>query len=273
MKKVAHDLRYDRWYRAEAAVRFSCLVNFVYSSYQSFMACRMGSIWFATLAGYYLALALTRMRIIRFLRPDAQDGREELRRYRRSGIWLLMLTFAVVALGILVNFAGRHPVYPGSMIFMVAGFTLYSVILALVNLLRYRNLESPLISASKAVAMACTLISLYSLQAGALAKYCTGDLVWLRQLLNTVSALVIMIIVAWLAIHIIVRATRALQGKEDLSIVALRSADEAAERLVANPPSPWEQRHPELTQEALRQERLLRQARKAMRAGERRLDE
>lgn len=244
-------MRYDRWYRAEATVRFSCFVNFVYAAYQGYMAWTHLSIWFATLSGYYLALALTRMRIIRFLLPDAADGREELRRYRRSGIWLLMLTFAVIALGILVNFAGRHPVYPGSMMYVVAAFTLYSLVLALVNLLRYRNLESPLISASKAVTMACTLISLYSLQAGMLAALCTGSLVWLRQLLNTVSAMVIFIIVAWLAIHIIVRATRALQGKEDLSIVALRTADNKAAEWVANPPSNWEKKHPEIAQQTM----------------------
>lgn len=224
VQQVVRDYQNDLWFRAEAAVQMSCIVNGFYAVYQTVMGIRYQSIWFGVLAAYYVMLTINRVAIVRFLRPDAVDGREELRRYRTCGWLLLILTLAVLGLGALVNFAGKHPVYPGSMIYVVGAFTFFTVCSSVYNVIAYRKLESPLISASKAVAVAGSLVSLYSLQAAALALTCTGDRTWIRQVMNVVSALIIFIIVAWMAIHIIVRATRALQGKEDLSIVAAQAA-------------------------------------------------
>ena len=217
---IYHDYRNDAWFRAEASVRLSVTINVFFSCYQLFQAFRFNSIWFAALGIYSVMVTTTRVIILRYMRPDAQDGREELERYRSCGFLMLMLTFAVGLLALVVNLAGEHPVYPGSMIYVVALFTAYTVYTSLSNLITYRKLESPLISASKSVAMSCAMVSLFSLQAAALAFYCTGDLVWIRTRANLISAIIICSIILILALHIIIRASRALAGKEDLSLVA-----------------------------------------------------
>lgn len=217
---IYHDYRNDAWFRAEASVRLSVTINVFFSCYQLFQAFRFNSIWFAALGIYSVMVTTTRVIILRYMRPDAQDGREELERYRSCGFLMLMLTFAVGLLALVVNLAGEHPVYPGSMIYVVALFTAYTVYTSLSNLITYRKLESPLISASKSVAMSCAMVSLFSLQAAALAFYCTGDLVWIRTRANLISAIIICSIILTFALHIIIRASRALAGKEDLSLVA-----------------------------------------------------
>ena len=217
---IYHDYRNDAWFRAEASVRLSVTINVFFSCYQLFQAFRFNSIWFAALGIYSVMVTTTRVIILRYMRPDAQDGREELERYRSCGFLMLMLTFAVGLLALVVNLAGEHPVYPGSMIYVVALFTAYTVYTSLSNLITYRKLESPLISASKSVAMSCAMVSLFSLQAAALAFYCTGDLVWIRTRANLISAIIICSIILIFALHIIMRASRALAGKEDLSLVA-----------------------------------------------------
>ncbi len=217
---IYHDYRNDAWFRAEASVRLSVTINVFFSCYQLFQAFRFNSIWFAALGIYSVMVTTTRVIILRYMRPDAQDGREELERYRSCGFLMLMLTFAVGLLALVVNLAGEHPVYPGSMIYVVALFTAYTVYTSLSNLITYRKLESPLISASKSVAMSCAMVSLFSLQAAALAFYCTGDLVWIRTRANLISAIIICSIILIFALHIIIRASRALAGKEDLSLVA-----------------------------------------------------
>ena len=217
---IYHDYRNDAWFRAEASVRLSVTINVFFSCYQLFQAFRFNSIWFAALGIYSVMVTTTRVIILRYMRPDAQDGREELERYRSCGFLMLMLTFAVGLLALVVNLAGEHPVYPGSMIYVVALFTAYTVYTSISNLITYRKLESPLISASKSVAMSCAMVSLFSLQAAALAFYCTGDLVWIRTRANLISAIIICSIILIFALHIIIRASRALAGKEDLSLVA-----------------------------------------------------
>ena len=217
---VMHDYRTDDWYRAEASVKISLAINVAFAAYQVWMAIRYGSVWFAALGMYSIMLTFTRATIVRYLRPDAKDGREELERYRSCGELLVMLTCSVAFLGMVVNFAGEHPVYPGSMLYVIGAYTLYSVYMSISNLITYRKLESPLISASKSVAVACALVSLYSLQAAALAYFCTDELEWIRTWANIISAVVICGIILTFAVHIIVRADRALAGKEDLSMVA-----------------------------------------------------
>lgn len=218
-KKTVNKYQKDPWFRAEASVKLSLAINAVYSIYQLYMGILFESVWFASLAIYSVMVTITRAVIVRYLVNDAQDGREEIERYRSCGFLLVMLTFAVGFLALVINFAGEHPVYPGSMIYVVAAFTLYTVYTSVTDLYKYRKLESPLISASKSVAVSCALVSLYSLQAAAVALYLTGDMVWLRTRLNLISAIVICSVILSFAVHIIVRAGRALAGKEDLSFV------------------------------------------------------
>lgn len=216
---MVKDYQEDAWFRAEASVRLSVTINVFYSLYQTIQALRYRRVWFMALAIYGIMITTTRLIILRYLRPDAEDGREELERYRNCGYLMIMLTFAVGFLALVVNYVGEHPVYPGSMIYVVAGFTCYTVYTSIANLIAYRKLESPLISASKQVSMACALVSLYSLQAAALALYAVDEYAWLRTRLNLGSAVVIILVIALFAAHIINRASRALAGKEDLSFV------------------------------------------------------
>lgn len=221
---AAKNYQDDAWYRAETSVRLSVSINVVYSIYQFIQAIRYGRPWFMALAIYGAMVTTTRLVIIRYLRPDAEDGREELERYRNCGYLLIMLTFAVGLLALVVNFAGEHPVYPGSMIYAVGGFTAYNVFSSISNLIKYRKLESPLISASKQVSMSCAMVSMYSLQAAALALYVSEEQIWLRNRLNVVTAVVICLVILTFAVHIITRASRALAGKEDLSFVVAAEA-------------------------------------------------
>lgn len=227
--KTVKNYQDDAWFRAEASVKLSVHINILYSLYQMIQAFRYGRPWFVALAIYGGMVTTTRLVIIRYLKPDAEDGREELERYRNCGFLMIMLTFAVGLLALLVNYAGEHPVYPGSMIYVVGAFTLYTVYSSVSDLIVYRKLESPLISASKQVSMACAMVSLYSLQAAALALYAVDDMVWLRNRANVVSAIIICLVILTFAFHIINRASRALAGKEDLSFVVQEKVKEVGD--------------------------------------------
>lgn len=221
---MVKDYQEDAWFRAEASVWFSVVINVFYSAYQTIQAIRYNRAWFMALAIYGIMVTVTRGVILRYLRPDAEDGREELERYRNCGQLLIMLALSVALLALVVNYAGEHPVYPGTMIYVVSGYTIFMVFSSISNLIIYRKLESPLISASKQVSMACALVSLYSCQAAVLALYAVGEYSWLRNRLNVGSAVIICLIILLFGAHIINRASRALAGKEDLSFVVAAKA-------------------------------------------------
>ncbi|MDO4798270.1 MAG: hypothetical protein Q4A01_09680 [Coriobacteriales bacterium] len=218
--KVVNDYRTDLWFRAEASVHISTGVNLTYSMYQALIGLTRKSIWFDVLAVYYILLTVTRVLMLYYIRHEAEDGREELRRYRKCGYMMLGLTVFVLGFGLLVN-NGNSPAkaYPGHMVFVVGVFTIYTFVISIVNLWRYRKLESPLISASKSVNLATALVSLYAFQASVFAQFKAYINPSLITLLNVTVAAGSFICVAYMSGHIIVRATRALRGKEDLYIV------------------------------------------------------
>ncbi len=220
LKKAIGDYRADLWFRAEASVYMSCGVNITFSLYQIFIGITRQSYWFTALAMYYVLITATRFLMLYYIRHEAEDGREELRRYRKCGIMMFVLTALILFGGMLMNSGNSTPKsYPGHMIFVVGAFTIYTFINSILNLWRYRLLESPLISASKSLNLATAFVSLYTFEAAVFAQFRSVINPSLITLLNAVTASGALIVVVWMSAHIVVRASRALNGKEDLYIV------------------------------------------------------
>lgn len=220
VKKVINDYRTDLWFRAEASVYTSCGVNATYSMYQALIGLTRHSAWFYALSIYYILLTATRILMLYYIRNMAADGREELRRYRTCGWMMLSLTLFILIIGLLLNNGGgANKNYPGHMVFVVGAYTAYTIVNSIRNLWRYRTLESPLISASKSVNLAASLVSLYAFQAAVFAQFRAEINPAVITLCNVASASIACIVVFYISMHIIVRATRALRGQEDLYIV------------------------------------------------------
>lgn len=218
--KAISNYRTDLWFRAEASVHISTGVNLTYSMYQAIIGLTRHSIWFDALAVYYVLLTVTRVLMLYYIRKEAVDGREELRRYRKCGWLMFTITIFVLVMGLLVNNGGSNPnEYPGHLVFVVGAFTFYTLINSARNLWNYRKLESPLISASKSINLAASLVSLYAFQTAVFAQFRAYIPKSIVTLLNVSTAGIACIIVGYISLHIIVRATRALKGKEDLYIV------------------------------------------------------
>lgn len=212
--------RTDLWFRAEASVHISTGVNLTYSMYQAMIGLTRRSAWFDALALYYILLTATRVLVLHYVRHEAEDGREELRRYRKCGILMFLLTIFILIIGLLVNNGDSEPKeYPGHLVFVVGAFTIYTLINSTRNLWNYRKLESPLISASKSINLAASLVSLYAFQTALFAQFQTEIDAATVTLFNVTTAGASCLVVGYISLHIIVRASRALGGKEDLYIV------------------------------------------------------
>ena len=218
--KAVNDYRTDLWFRAEASVHISTGVNLTYSLYQAMIGLTRHSAWFEALALYYILLTATRVLMLVYIRNEAADGREELRRYRKCGVMIIALTFFICSLGLLLNNGNSAPKeYPGHMVFVVGAFTIYTFVNSIRNLWNYRTLESPLISASKSVNVAAAFVSLYAFEAAVFAQFKAFINPSVITLCNVVTASAAILVSGYMGGHIIVRATRALNGKEDLYIV------------------------------------------------------
>ena len=207
----------DPWLRAATSTKVSAVINLFFVFYQGFNAYRRESLWFAALALYYAWLTFMRVNIVTYMQTLAADGREELRRYRKTGYWLLALTTVIMILGIVSNRLGFRPTYTTTTFVVIAIFCCYNVTNAIINYVKWRKLEDPLISASKALSIACALVSVYSLQTAAIGLFAATSASRALSFLNIATPIVIFLIIASISLFIILRVNWVLKaiGSDD----------------------------------------------------------
>ena len=207
----------DPWLRAATSTKMSAVINLFFVFYQAYNAYRRESLWFAALSVYYAWLTFMRVNIATYMQTLAADGREELRRYRRTGYWLLFLNTVILVLGIVSNRFGYRPSYATHMLVVVALFAVYNVTAAIINLHKWRKLEDPLISASKALSLSCALISVYSLQSAAIGRFAAMSDARILNFLTYATPIVIFLVIGSISLFIILRVNWVLKaiGSDD----------------------------------------------------------
>lgn len=219
-KPIAHfyaSYKDDPWLRAATSTKMSAVINLFFVFYQAYNAYRRASMWFAALSIYYAWLTFMRVNIVTYMQTLAADGREELRRYRRTGYWLLFLNTVVLVLGIVSNRFGQRPTYATHMLVASALFAFYNVTNAIINLHKWRKLEDPLINASKALSLSCALVSVYSLQTAAIGRLAATSTAGFVTFLTYATPITIFIIIASISLFIILRVNWVLKaiGSDD----------------------------------------------------------
>ena len=207
----------DPWLRAATSTKMSAVINLFFVFYQACNAYRRSSLWFAALSVYYAWLTFMRVNIVTYMQTLAADGREELRRYRQCGYWLLALTTVVMVLGVVSNRFGYRPTYATHMLVVVALFAAYNVTFAVINLHKWRKLEDPLISASKALSLSCALVSVYSLQTAIIGRFAATSDARVINFFTYFTPTVIFLIIAGISLYIILRVNWVLKaiGSDD----------------------------------------------------------
>ena len=76
--------------------------------------------------------------------------------------------------------------YPGYVIYLSALYTFCTVILAIVNLVKFRKLGSPILSAAKVLSFVAALMSLLGLQTAMISKFSTEGENF-RRMMNAIT--------------------------------------------------------------------------------------
>lgn len=215
LHRNAHAARYldDPLFRAEINLYFGTAVNALYIFIKFFTGVALRSGWLIAFALYYLVLTILRASLVNYVRQNGmkQDLRAEYRRYRLVGILLLGLN--VVLSGIISRMIAHNDAYdyPGILIYAMAAYTFYAVILSIVALVRFRRHGSPILSAIKVVNLTAAMVALLSLEATMLQRYGEPDDGVFRGTMIGISGLVASLILLSMSIYMIVHASRKLK--------------------------------------------------------------
>ena len=214
-----HTARYldDALFRTQINLYFGTAVNALYIFLKFFSGLALRSGWLIVFAVYYTVLTILRASLIHYVirRKLKQDLRAEYRRYRLTGILLLGLNAALSGIVAFMIARDDASVYPGHLIYAMAAYTFYAVILAVVGLVRFRRHGSPVLSAIKAVNLAAAVAAMMSLEAAMLRRFGSGDDSVFRHTMLGISGLVAFLILLSISAYMIVHANRKLKEKEN----------------------------------------------------------
>ena len=206
-------------FRAEAALYQGFFINLLYAGIKMFSGIFYRSVWFATLAVYYILLAAMRASLLHYVRKDGKNKVSEWSRYRLCGISLLFMNIALTGIIVLVIHQNSSFVYPGVLIYVMAMYAFYATITAVWNVVKFRRYGSPVMSAAKVISLTAALVSMLSLEIAMLTRFGSDNDMMFRLIMTASTGAGISIIVLGMAVFMIWRSTKQLkQSKQEKEI-------------------------------------------------------
>lgn len=201
-------------FRAEVSLYPSLFINLFYAGIKLFSGIRYSSVWFGTLAVYYILLAVMRFFLLYYVRKRGRKQENpvsELKVCRFCGMTLLILDWALSVIIVLVVRKNSGFAYPGMLIYMMALYTFYAVITAVLNVIKFRKYESPVISVAKVINLTAALVSMLSLETAMLTQFGAARDAAFRQRMSAATGIVVSILVLGMAVIIIAHTTGQIQ--------------------------------------------------------------
>lgn len=197
-------------FRAEAALYQGFFISLLYAGIKMISGILYRSVWFITLAVYYILLAVMRFVLLHYVRGEEKNQSGEWRRYRLCGIILLFMNCALAGIVILAVCQNNGFAYPGVLIYAMAMYAFYAVGMAVRNVVKFRRYKSPVLSAAKAIGLTAALVSILSLETAMLTQFGAADDPVFRQVMTASTGAGVSLIVLGMAAFMIIRSTRQL---------------------------------------------------------------
>lgn len=207
---VSRYLREDM-FRAETGLYQGFFINLLYAGIKMFSGILYRSVWFITLAVYYILLAVMRASLLHYVRKAGKDKVSEWKRYRLCGIILLFMNIALAGIVILVIHQNSGFEYPGMLIYVMAMYAFYAAIMAVRNVVKFRKYGNPVMSAAKVINLTAALVSMLSLETAMLTQFGAADDPLFRQIMTASTGAGISLVVLGMAVFMIGRSTRQMK--------------------------------------------------------------
>ena len=97
--------------------------------------------------------------------------RKEISVIRTDGILLLLLNLSLAGIVLLTIVNGTARTYPEIMVISIAAYTFYKMTIAVINMVKVRKLQSPILITIRNIGLADALVSMLTLQMTMLASF------------------------------------------------------------------------------------------------------
>ena len=171
--------------------------------------------WFVCLAIYYVILSTMRFVLVRYLQRNTlgADRRNELKRALTCSCIMLLLNLFLSGAVLMMAYQNKGYEYHGILIYIMAMYTFYSATHAIINLVRYRKFESPIMSTATTISMASALVSMLNLETAMFAEFGASMTKENQRLMIMLTGAGIAAAIIAMAVHMIVRCRKELNRK------------------------------------------------------------
>ena len=133
--------------------------------------------------------------------------KKELAVIKTDGIFLLLLNLALSGVVLLTIAKGRAKTYSDIMAISIAAYTFYKIIMAVINMIKVRKMQSPILITIRNIGVADALVSVLTLQSTMLASFQKTDSLDANRM-NGITGLAVCVLIAALGISMIYYASK-----------------------------------------------------------------
>ncbi|MGM9604007.1 MAG: hypothetical protein ACI3XG_02980 [Faecousia sp.] len=211
---LMHRYLTDVMFRLHVSLYLSLGVNILYAVMKFAYGVWYHSVWFGTLAVYYFLLAVMRFGLLRHANQNGfgQNIVGELKQYRICGLILMLMNTALSGVVVLVVRKNEGFHYAGYLIYVMAMYAFYNIITAVMNVVKYRKYQSPVMSAAKGISLASALVCMLSLETAMLTQFDNGkNPDAFRQIMTGCTGGFVCVAVLVIAVYMVIRSTKQLR--------------------------------------------------------------
>ena len=206
-------LRFDTQFKINLSLYGTLAYNALYASFQLFTGISYNSVWYLAIAAYYTLLAIIRFSLFLYSRANkaGEHLETEYKRFRFCGILLLCMNAALSAITFYITWQNQELKHHSSTTIIFAIFTFISFTLAVVNIIRYRKLKSPLFLAAKLICLVSTVVSMLALETAIIGRFSSQISDEVRQIITGVTGVGVLTVTACVGLFMTIRGTHQLQ--------------------------------------------------------------
>ena len=205
----------DTRFRVTVSLYGTLLWNSLYGIFQLCLGLYHRTFWFTSLGAYYICLGVMRFFLVLHTRKYevGEEMRRELVKYRACGWVFLVMNLALSLIVFFMLYWNRTFEHHMITAIAMAAYTFTSFTLAIINVVRYRKYNSPVLSASKAISFASACVSMLTLTSTLLTTFSDGTMGDFEQkiMLGSVGIAVSCVVVT-MAICMIAVGTKKLKN-------------------------------------------------------------
>lgn len=218
-KKFKNENKYIvRWFadvrlRVNISLYGSLIWNGAYAIFQLGLGFHHNSVWFYSLAIYYLILAIMRFFLLKHtsMYEAGDEERKETKKYLLCGCLLLIMNVALAGILFLMIYHNQTFYHHQITTITLATYTFVTFTFAIINIVKYKKYNSDVYTASKIISLIASSVSMLTLESTMLTVFGSSDDVLFRQIMLGATGVAVMILSIAMAIFMIVRGSKKLK--------------------------------------------------------------